>query len=466
MYNFLVKEKERNTVLVVDGGGRGAALVDKYSQSVHVDKIIAVPGNDLMQINTKKPVQIYPEIKTTDVSEILQICKEEKVALVDVAQDNAIRAGLTNVLTENGIHVIGPTKEAGQIEWDKAWARMFGTEFNLPQPDYFIRTADQVEAAMILLDRLQDKPWFVKAAYLAEGKGAKPAKNNQEAKDKVLEIVKTEAGKVFLMEEWLKGADGSPGEEFSLFVACDGEHYRILGSAQDHKTVNDFDEGENTGGMGCSSPPLVLTPEILHEIKKNIIEKTLSEMRGIGRPYKGILYLGGILIKKGIVSYPSYPRDYALKAYVIEFNARWGDPEAQVILPRLKTDLFELGMAVARGNIENVDIRHDGKSRVVVAGTSRGYPSDYSRVRGKRIYGLDEARKIDGVQIYGAGIKVIDDKYFAWGGRLFYIVGEGKNVIEARQKAYEAMSLVYIEGNNLHYRTDIGVRDVERLRKE
>ena len=460
-----MKEIERgNTVLVVDGGGRGVVLVHKYSQSEHVDNIIAVPGNDLMQINTKKPVVIYPQIKTTDVSEILQICKEKKVALVDVAQDNAIRAGLVNVLNENGIFVIGPTKEAGQIEWDKAWARRFGRLFDLTQPDFYIYSAEQIEAAMILLDKLQDRPWFVKAAYLAEGKGAKPAKNNQEAKVKVVEMAKTEPGKVFLIEEWLKGADGSSGEEFSLFVACDGEHYRVLGSAQDHKKVDDFDEGENTGGMGCSSPPLVLTPEILQEVKKKIIEKTISGLRQSRRPYKGILYLGGILINKGNKPYPTYPRDYDLKAFVVEFNARWGDPEAQVILPGLKTDLFELGMAVAQGNIENVNIKHDGKSRVVVAGTSRGYPGDYSNVRGKRIYGLDEARKIDGVQIYGAGIKVIEDKYFAWGGRLFYIVGEGKNVIEARQKAYEAMSLVYIEGNNLHYRTDIGWRDVERLR--
>ncbi|MFA4827065.1 MAG: phosphoribosylamine--glycine ligase [Candidatus Shapirobacteria bacterium] len=456
-----------NTVLVIDGGGRGAALVDKYAQSEHVGRVIAIPGNDSMKINDLKDIQVYPRLKTTDIAEILQICREEKVALVDVAQDNAIRAGLVNLLTENGIHTIGPTKEAGQIEWDKGWARTFGRQYRLPQPDYYIYSAEQasVEGAMIVLDRLQNRPWFIKAAYLAGGKGALPARNNEEAKGKILEISQTEPGKVFLVEEWLKGEDGTAGEEFSLFIACDGEHYRVLGSAQDHKRVNDSDQGENTGGMGCSSPPLVLTPEILREVKQNIIEKTIHGLRELGRHYKGILYLGGILVNKGVVPYPSFSRDYALKAFVVEFNARWGDPEAQVILPGLKTDLFELGMTVVEGNIGKVKIRHDGKSRVVVAGTSKDYPGDSSWHTGQRIFGIDEAREIDGVQIYGAGMKIIEDKYYSLGGRLFYIVGEGNNVVEARQKAYEAMSLVNVEGNYLHYRTDIGWRDVERLRK-
>lgn len=445
------KRKTENTVLIVGGGGRESAFVDKYAQSRHVKKIIAIPGNDLMQESTNKPVQTYQQLKTTSVKEILEICDEEKVSLVDVAQDNAVGSGLVDKLTQKGIPVVGPTRNAGQIEWDKAWAREFGERHKLPQPSFKICFSEK--EGINYLKSQTDQPWFVKAAYLAEGKGALPAKNNKEAIEKIKEMRRFEkAGEVFLLEKWLKGDDDF-AEEFSTFIFSDGEHYQIIGSAQDHKRVNNFDEGENTGGMGCSTPPLVLTSEIKNDIKK-IFDKTISGLRSEERPYKGVLYLGGMVIRQ----------KNKLKPYVIEFNARWGDPEAQVILPGLKNDLFEISMAIAKGNISNLKIKTDGKARVVVAGASKGYPRDYQAAKGKRIYGLDEAREIDGVRVYGAGIKKENGKYYAQGGRLFYIVGEGKTVIEARRKAYEAMSLVYIEGNNLHFRTDIGWRDIQRLK--
>ncbi len=257
-----------------------------------------------------------------------------------------------------------------------------------------------------------------------------PAKTNKEAIEKVKEMRRFgKAGKVFLIEKWLKGDDDF-AEEFSTFVFSDGEHYQVIGSAQDHKRVNNFDEGENTGGMGCSTPPLVLTSEIKNDVKK-IFDKTIKGLRSEGRPYKGVLYLGGMVIRQ----------KNKLKPYVIEFNARWGDPEAQVILPGLTNDLFEVSMAIAKGDISNLKIKTDGKARVAVAGASKSYPEDYQAVKGKRIYGLDETRKIDGVRVYGAGIKKENRKYYAQGGRLFYIVSKGKTVIESRRKAYEAMSL-------------------------
>lgn len=166
------------------------------------------------------------------------------------------------------------------------------------------------------------------------------------------------------------------------------------------------------------------------------------------------MYLGGMAVRERGKLSPT----------VIEFNARWGDPEAQAIVPGLVGDFFEISMAIANGNIRDLKLQTDGKARVVVTGASRGYPEDYSQVRGKEIYGLNEARKIDGVRLYGGGVRVENGRHYANGGRLFYIVGEGSNVIDAREKAYEAMSRVFIEGNNLHYRTDIGWRDVQRLR--
>ncbi|RJQ27475.1 phosphoribosylamine--glycine ligase [Candidatus Parcubacteria bacterium] len=448
------KRSVGNTVVVVDGGGRGSVLVDKYAESQHVERIIAIPGNDLMQINTDKPVEIHPQIKTTSTTDILDICKQEDVALVDVAQDNAVEAGLVDILTQKGILVTGPTRNAGQIEWDKAWAREFGKIEGLPQP--FFKICLSTEEGLEFLKNQPDQRWFIKAALLAEGKGVLPAKNNEEAAQRVLEMRKFgDAGKVFLIEKWLQGDDGSVGEEFSTYILTDGQHYKIIGSAQDHKRVNDFDEGENTGGMGCSAPPLVLTEELLKEVEAKILCKAVLGLNKEGRPYKGVLYLGGMVVKQKGKLHP----------YVIEFNARWGDPEAQVIVPSLVNDLYEVGLAVAHGDISKIDFKTDGKARVVVAGASRGYPGDYSQAIGKEIYGLEDAKKVDGVKIYGAGVKKINGRYYVSGGRLFYVVGEGKTVVEARQKAYEAMSVISIDGNNLHFRTDIGWRDVERLRK-
>lgn len=446
--------KER-TVLVVDGGGRGSALVDKYAQSREVKRIIAVPGNNLMGINTDKPVQIYPQLKTTSVPEIIEICQKEDVNLVDVAQDNAVEAGLVDKLQAMGISVVGPTRAAGQIEWSKAWAREFGERQSIPQPSFKICLSQR--EGIDYLKSQPDQPWFVKASGLAEGKGALPASNNKEAIERVLEMERfKEAGKVFLVEKWLRGDDDSAGEEFSAYILSDGENYKTIGNAQDYKRANDHDQGENTGSMGCNSPALVLTENLLQETEINIFNKAIAGLRREGKPYKGILYLGGMVIREGGRQMP----------YVIEFNARWGDPEAQAIVPGLINDFFEVGMAVANGDIRNLKLQTDGKSRVVVAGASKGYPGNYETVKGKEIHGIKEARQVNGVKFYSAAIKEDRGKYYANGGRLFYIVGEGKNIIEAQERAYEAMSLVSIEGNNLHFRTDIGWRDVERLRQK
>lgn len=447
-------KNKNKIVLVVDSGGRGSALVVKYLQSKHVGKVIAIPGNDLMKIKTNKPVQIYSNLKTTSIPEILEICIKEHVSLVDVAQDNAVEAGLVDVLIKNKIQVVGPTKLAGQIEWDKAWARNFGERHNIPQPVFKI--CKSVKEGFDYLESQPDQSWFIKAAGLAEGKGALPANDNKEAKKMIKEMANFgKSGKTFLIEKWLKSEDNKLAEEFSMFIVCDGEHYQIIGSAQDHKRVNNFDEGENTGGMGCSTPPLVLTSQIRKKIESKIIKPTIKGLIAENRPYKGILFLGGIIIKQ---------KDQ-LTPLVIEFNARWGDPEAEALLPSITTDLFEINMAILAGSIDKINIQTDQKARVVVAGVSKGYPTNYDKVKGKEIFGLEEARKVKGVCLFGAGVKVRGKKYYAQGGRLFYIVGEGKSVIEARQKAYEAMALIHIDGNNLHYRTDIGWRDRQRIRR-
>jgi phosphoribosylamine--glycine ligase len=368
------------------------------------------------------------------------------VDLVDVAQDSAVKAGLVNTLNLFKIPAVGPTRAAGEIEWNKQHARIFGEYHGLPQPKYMpLATEAQAEK---YLDTQENTRWFVKATGLADGKGAVPATSKREVLD-AIKLLKKEypnSAKTFLIEEWIEG------EEFSAFAISDSRNFKILGYAQDHKREGDGDVGENTGGMGAVSHPLLITSEIENQTKE-IFNRTITRLKDSGDPYRGVLYLGGMV------------KDEKVK--IIEFNARWGDPEAQVIVPGLKVDLFEMGMESARGTLRRIKISDDGKARVAVAGVARGYPrfQEYSQVQGKEIKGLDEAGKTEGVTIYGAGVKIENKKHYVKGGRLFYVVGEGQDVAQARNRAYDAMEKINIDGDNLHYRKDIGWRDVERLGK-
>ncbi len=430
------------TILVIDGGGRGSALVDKYLQSPSVSKVLAIPGNDLMLEGAKKPVKIFPGIKTTDIPNIVKICQNYKVDLVDVAQDDAVAAGVVDALGEKGFKVFGPTKAAGQIEWDKAWSREFMEKQKIPSPKFKIFRSEK--DGKNFLRSQKNSNWFVKASGLAAGKGALFAKDNNAAIEKIKELKNFgKAGETYLIEECLEG------EEFSSFAVVDDDDFILIGHAQDHKTAFNSDEGPNTGGMGCSSKPLLITKNIEGQIK-NIFNKTVKGLLKLDRPYKGILYLGGMVDQNG-------------KVWVIEFNARWGDPEAQVIIPSVKNDLIDIVQLTLDGKLKNIILQKDNKYRVVVTAAAKGYPIDYSQVSGKEIFGLKSLMSDKKIKVYGAGIKKEQGRYIAHGGRLFYVVGEGENVADARQKAYNSLSLVYIEGNNLHYRTDIGYRDLNRF---
>lgn len=446
-----MKERE-NTVLVVDGGGRGTALVHKYSQSPYVDRIVAIPGNDWMSKVSEKPVKIFPDIKTSDTVKIVSLCKELEVNLVDVAQENAVKEGLVNMLKLFDIPAVGPIQEAGRLEWDKDYARSFGDDLKLPQPKYAAFTTEQQAEKFLDSHSQVNTKWFVKAAGLAGGKGALPATSKPEVLDAIKQLKKEypDSAKIFLIEQWLEG------EEFSAFAISDSRNLEILGYAQDHKREYDGDQGENTGGMGAVSHPLLTRDLKLQEKVKKIFTTTINAKPGGG--YRGILYLGGMAV---VI-------DSQLEPYVIEFNARWGDPEAEVILPGITNDWFEIGMAVANGDISNLEIKNDGKVRVAVAGVAKGYPrtSEYSQLRGKQIFGLDEAGKANGVIIYGAGVKIINGKHYVDGGRLFYVVGEGKDVSQARERTDEVFEKISIEGDNLHRRKDIGWRDAERLKQK
>lgn len=426
------------TVLVIDGGGRGSVLVDKYLKSKHVSRALALPGNDLMTL--EKNVKIFPQFKTTDIAQIVKVCKKEKVDLVDVAQDDAVAAGLVDKLKKQKINVFGPTKKSGQIEWDKAWAREFMKRIELPIPKY--RIFKSPGEAVKFIKRQNDSRWFVKVSGLAAGKGSIFARNNKHAQIAIKSMKNFgDAAKTFLVEECLDG------EEFSAFAIVNGKRFEIIGYAQDHKNVFDGDKGPNTGGMGCTSPPLAVDENIENQVRA-IFKKTVEGLAKIGRPYTGILYLGGIIDQKG-------------KVKIIEFNARWGDPEAQVLIPAIENDLYELVTYVMKGQFPK--IKQSKSYRVVVAVASKGYPHDFRKVLGKEIKGLKKLIKSK-TKIFSAGVKIKNDKFTVAGGRLFYVLGEGKEVAIARQKAYNALSLVRIDRDFLHYRHDIGWRDMKRVK--
>ncbi len=439
----------KKTVAIIDRGGRGAALAYAYSKSKHVGKILVIPGSGLIQINCEVPVVTFPEIEITDRKSIVLICKKEMVDLVDVAQDDAVAAGVSDALQGAGFLVAGPSKSAGKIEWSKAFSRRLMKKAGVLQPEFKVFT--NFKDGSKYLDGQPDQPWFVKADGLVRGKGALSAESNHEAKERISELLKFgKAGRTYLLEKWLKD-DSDIAEEFSAFAVSDGLTFQIVGFAQDHKRIFDRDKGENTGGIGVSSPPLVVDKKISVQTKV-IFSKVFNELSRRKTPYKGILYLGGIIVSG--------------KVYVVEFNARWGDPEAEALVPSIKNDMYELSSAIARQNLSSFKIDIDKKARVVVTGCAKGYPNDIKKVRGAEIKGLTKVSKLKDILIFGASVTENEGKHFVEGGRLFHIMGVGKDVVEARAKVYSAMKLIKIGDNDLHFRTDIGWRDVDRLKEE
>ena len=436
------------TVMIIGGGAREHSLSNKYVKSNKVGKIIVAPGNDFIAYNQKKEIKLEKNCSLTDPSSLLKIAHKYLPDIIDVAQDDALAVGTVNLLRKKGFNVFGPKKSAARIEWDKRWSREFMQRRKIPSPEfkYFDSTKSAKEYVKGLYSKNPDKLLYVKAAGLCAGKGALKAESLEESIQRIEEMKQFgKAGKIFLIEE------GLVGEEFSYYAISDGKNYSILKSAQDNKTVFNFDEGDQTGGMGAVSPAMV-TADISEEIEEHFISKVINGMLLEHNPYTGILYFGGIKTDEGVMN--------------IEYNARWGDPECQVVLPSIKNDYSDIILACLEGRLGSLKIKQDKKTRVCVIGASKGYPGDYSRVKGKRIYGLEDAMKIKGVAILGAAIAIDNGKFYANGGRLFSIVGEGKNIVDARQKAYSAMACISIEGNNLHYRTDIGWRDVRRFRKD
>lgn len=314
-------------------------------------------------------------------------------------------------------------------------------KYEMPTPKF--KSFDNTQKAIRHVKKLPEQTFYVKASGLALGKGAIRAENKIEAINAINSMKNFgSAGKTFLIEEAMVG------EEFSAFAICDGEKFKILGFAKDHKTVFNKDNGPNTGGMGAVSNPNIVSAKIRKEVEK-IFDKFIIGMKKEGRPYAGIIYLGGIKTKSGVK--------------IIEFNSRWGDPEAEVIVPSITSDYLSLVLSAMDKKLNETKIKKDNLKRISVVGASFGYPGDYSAVKGKKIFGLNGLKN---VKVFGAGIAKKEKNFVVSGGRVFHLMAEGKDLLDAREKAYKAMSQVYIEGNNLHYRTDIGWKDLKKKVKE
>lgn len=413
-------------VLVVGSGGREHAIVWKLSQSRKVDKIFCAPGNGGIS-----ELAECLDIGVLDTEGIIKACKDNKIDLVIVAPDDPLATGMVNELTKAGIRAFGPTREAALIEASKKFSKNLMKKYGIPTAEF--ETFDNTEKALEYIKE-RKYPIVVKADGLALGKGVLICGNEEEAREAVLTIMERkkfgDAGNSIVIEEFLTG------KEVSVLSFTDGKTIVPMVSAQDHKRVFDGDKGPNTGGMGAFSPSNVYTEEVAEICMNRIFRPTIEAMNKEGRTFKGVLYFGLIITEDG-------PR-------VLEYNARFGDPETQVVLPRLKNDLLDIIEAVIDERLDEIKIEWDDSACLCVIMASEGYPQEYRK--GLKITGLDSVE--DDIIVFHAGTKKAGNEYFTNGGRVLGVTALGKSLKEARDKAYNAVSRIHFEG--AHYRRDIG----------
>ena len=450
---------EELTVMVVDTSARAEAVADSYLRSHNIKRVILPDKNQLIKQFAKKEVVLVPmDIK--DPQTALAAARKYKPDLIDVCQDDALALGTVDTLQDNGFpDTFGPSADAAEIESSKVWSRRFQAKYEIPHP-YFIVSESLLNAEDNAREIYMNNPEAVKwlkADGLCAGKGAIRCSSL----DETLVAIETlrgfgKAGEMSLFEDNIENSDGTPGEEVSLYTFSDGVHTHTIKAAQDNKRQLNFDEGPNTGGMGVITNPMVLEGSgLMPMIQRDIVNRAISGMREEGRKYVGVLY-SGLMLTDLVSEKP--------KAKVVEFNARWGAPEGEGLIPGIITPMDVIALACIHGKLNEVEIEEDNKYRVVIVGASKNYPGDYGKVKGKEVFGLREANAQPGIEIFGAGIKVDRDtgRHYAIGGRLFSLVAKGNSLIEARAIAMHAMAMIHVEGNNLQYRFDIGFRDVER----
>lgn len=417
-------------VLIVGGGGREHAIAWKISQSPKVSKLYCAPGNG----GIASLAQCVP-IKAMDIDGIVEFAKSEGIDLVVVAPDDPLAAGMVDALESAGIRAFGPNKAAAEIESSKVFSKNLMKKYGIPTAAYEVFENDS-DALDYL--RTCSYPTVIKADGLALGKGVIIANDFEEAQDAVHSIMSDKifgnAGNRVVIEEFLTGT------EVSILTFTDGETLVPMISSQDHKRALDDDMGPNTGGMGTFSPSRIYTDEVDEWCMKNIFMPTIDAMRKEGRRFKGVLYFGLILTADG-------PK-------VLEYNARFGDPETQVVLPHLKTDIIDIFEAIIDERLADVNIEWDNRSAVCVILASGGYPGKYRT--GLEITGIEEAEKDPSVTVFHAGTKLEAGKYYTAGGRVLGVTAVADTIDDARAKAYAAVGKINFEG--MHYRKDIGIK--------
>jgi phosphoribosylamine--glycine ligase len=422
-------------VLVIGSGGREHALCWAIAASPIVGKLYCAPGNG----GIADVAECVP-VKPLDFDAIVRFCRDQAIDFVVVGPDDPIALGLVDRLTEAGVKSFGPSAAAAKLESSKGFTKDLCAEFDIPTAAYG-RFADAAKAKDFA--RGKGAPIVVKADGLAAGKGVIIAETVAEAEAAIDEIFSGRfgaAGAEVVIEEFLEG------EEASFFVLCDGTHTLPLATAQDHKRVFDGDKGPNTGGMGAYSPAPVMTPEMCDRVMREIVEPTVKAMASRGTPFKGVLFAGLMITKGG-------PK-------LIEYNARFGDPETQVLMMRLKSDILPALIACHDGVLDKVSLQWRDEAALTVVMASKGYPGDYKK--DTIINGLEAASALAGVQIFHAGTRTEGGRVLATGGRVLNVTATGKTVAEAQAKAYRAVGLIdWPEG---FCRRDIGWRAIERER--
>ena len=418
-------------ILVVGSGGREHAIIRKLKESPKADTIYCAPGNGGISKDA-----VCVSVPVMDIPGMVALAKEKKVGMVFVAPDDPLAAGMVDAMEAEGIPAFGPRANAAIIEASKVFSKNLMKKYGIPTAGYEV-FSDPKEAAAYI-EQKGSYPVVVKADGLALGKGVLICQNFQEAKDALHEI----------MEDKVFGASGNQvvvedfitGPEVSVLAFTDGHCVKPMVSSMDHKRALDGDKGLNTGGMGTISPNPYYTEAIAEECMNTIFLPTIEAMRKEGRPFKGCLYFGLMLTKDG-------PK-------VIEYNSRFGDPETQVVLPRLKTDFVDILMAVIEERLAEQPVEWSDDACACVVMASGGYPGKYEK--GIPIYGLNEDGQVEGATVYHAGTLFENDHFVTNGGRVLGVTALGSNLETALQKAYQAVDT--ISWKDVHFRKDIGRR--------
>lgn len=417
-------------ILVVGSGGREHAIIWKIAQSPKVDKIYCAPGNGGIS-----ELAECVDINVMDKQAMVNFAKENAVDLVMVAPDDPLVDGMVDAMEAAGIRAFGPRANAAIIEGSKAFSKELMKKYNIPTAGYEVFTDSQAAVEYLKKGTF---PAVIKADGLALGKGVIIAQNLEEAEQAVHEMIDGgkfgKSGSRVVIEEFLTGP------EVSVLAFTDGKTVKPMVSAQDHKRAYDNDEGLNTGGMGTFSPSRLYDDEKAAECMENIFLPTIKAMNAEGRPFKGVLYFGLMMTADGVK--------------VIEYNCRFGDPETQVVLPRLKTDLVEIMEAVIDERLGELEIEWEDNAAVCVVMASGGYPVKYEK--GYEISGLDSVKNDSDIVVFHAGTAVKDGKTVTAGGRVLGVTAVAENLDAAIKKSYEAVEKIHFK--DAHYRKDIGIK--------